>query len=327
MQNPKKRLLIFLAVLLAVLCIAGAELLACRIAEPALYNAIMSPVRAAAQRTAQTGSALINGAAQAGRSFLDGAAQVGRELSRQIGETSAAIQAQWEEFTTPPPPPPAEADMEETTLSEPNASPTLEILDPSVSDLIYRDGVEVLTGGGVDVIYFNQTDDRWEDETYGTDPIRTHGCGPTVMSMAVSSLTDEMVDPAEMADLCVKKGYWAKKHGSYHAIVPGIAEAYGLDCTPMPPEEMDTDSVFTHLATGDLIVALVIKGHFTNGGHFILLRGTTLGGEVLVADPASRERSLSAWDLDLIIDELSHNRISGSPFWILSTPRENLSAG
>ena len=32
-------------------------------------------------------------------------------------------------------------------------------------------------------------------------------------------------------------------------------------------------------------------GHFTSGGHFILLRGVTLDGNILVADPNSRARS------------------------------------
>lgn len=326
MHDPKRHRFILFALLLGGVCIAGAELLACRVADPALYETVMSPVRAGVDRGLQAGERVLDGMAQAGRRIWDGVVWAGEELSQAVSETGAAIQARWESLTAVPPSS-EEEDIETTTLSEPDAPPVLEILDPSVSDLIFRDGVEILTGGGVDVVYFNQTDEVWDGKTYGSDPIRTHACGPTVMSMVVSSLTDEMVDPAEMADICVKKGYWAKKHGSYHAIVPGIAEAYGLDCTPMPPEELNRDSVFTSLATGDLIVALVIKGHFTNGGHFILLRGTTLAGEVLVADPASRERSLTAWDLDLIIDELSHTRISGSPFWLISKPRENLAEG
>ncbi len=74
------------------------------------------------------------------------------------------------------------------------------------------------------------------------------------------------------------------------------------------------------LATGNLVVALMKKGHFTNGGHYIVLRGVTLGGEVLVADPASRERSLTAWDLSLILDELSSSRDSGAPLWLVTLP-------
>ena len=57
---------------------------------------------------------------------------------------------------------------------------------------------------------------------------------------------------------------------------------------------------------------------FRSGGHFILLRGVTPEGQVLVADPASRERSLMPWDLDLIVSELSKTRSNGSPFWLIS---------
>lgn len=42
------------------------------------------------------------------------------------------------------------------------------------------------------------------------------------------------------------------------------------------------------------------RGHFTERGHFIILRGVTLEGRVLVADPNSRERSLAAWEPQLI---------------------------
>jgi hypothetical protein len=59
-------------------------------------------------------------------------------------------------------------------------------------------------------------------------------------------------------------------------------------------------------------------GHFTQGGHFILLRGITLDGKVLVADPSSRERSLTAWDPQVILDELSSSTSAGAPLWTLS---------
>ena len=65
-------------------------------------------------------------------------------------------------------------------------------------------------------------------------------------------------------------------------------------------------------------MALMGPGHFTNRGHFILLRGVTLDGSILVADPASPERSLTTWDPELIVDELSSSRDSGGPLWVLS---------
>ena len=43
-----------------------------------------------------------------------------------------------------------------------------------------------------------------------------------------------------------------------------------------------------------------------------------VGGEILVADPASRERSLIPWDLSLILEELSPSRTNGAALWVLS---------
>ena len=166
--------------------------------------------------------------------------------------------------------------------------------------------------------YYNQSDEAWAEEPYGSDTVGRYGCGPAVMAMVVSTLTDTRMDPAQMAQHCVDQGYWAKKQGSYWAIVPGAAADFGLTCTSLPPEETDRDTILHYLSTGQLLVALVGPGHFTNGGHFIILRGTTLDGSILVADPASLERSLTLWDLDLILDELSHGRSDGGPLWAIS---------
>ena len=69
-----------------------------------------------------------------------------------------------------------------------------------------------------------------------------------------------------------------------------------------------------------MLVALEGTGHFTNGGHFIVLRGVTLTGKLLVADPASEERSLMEWDPQLVLDELSASRSNGAPLWVISPP-------
>ena len=185
-----------------------------------------------------------------------------------------------------------------------------------------RDGQEILTGGGLEVAYFNQTDESREAQMYGSDPLATHGCGPTAMAMAVSSLTGEIVDPADMAALCVRDGYWCRNHGSYLAMVQGVAETFGLECQALDPATVEAEEIYRRLNDGELLVALMTKGHFTRGGHFILLRGTTLSGEILVADPASRDRSLIPWDLSLILEELSPSRNDGAPLWALSAPAE-----
>jgi len=286
-------------VLLGVVCIGGVELLACRFFEPALYEDLVEPVR---EKAAEV---------------WDGVRQTGAALSDRVGEVKSSFQAWLEEVTAPPPEP--ELKEEGTTLSQPELAPPKEMLDPLISDIVEREGVEYLTGGGLEIVYYNQTDEARAEQMYGTDPLSTHGCGPTALAMAVSSLTGEAVDPADMAQLCVDRGWWCKSHGSYLSIVQGAAEAYGLTCESVDLNTLEEDDLYYRLSAGDVAVALMTKGHFTKGGHFILLRGTTLSGEILVADPASRDRSLIPWDLSLILDELSPSRHDGAPLWILSS--------
>lgn len=304
-QKPKRRKWLRAAryicvVLLAAACIGGVELLACRFFEPALYEDLMEPVR---EKAAEVWS----GAQEAGAALADRA-----EAARN------AFQSWLEEVAAPPP----EPEEEGTALSQPELAPPKELLDPLISDIVEREGVEYLTGGDVEIVYYNQTDEARAEQMYGADLLSTHGCGPTAMAMAVSSLTGEPVDPADMAQMCVERGWWCKGHGSYLSIVQGAAEAYGLACESVAPDALEANDLYFRLSAGEVAVALMTKGHFTKGGHFILLRGTTLSGEILVADPASRDRSLIPWDLSLILDELSPSRHDGAPLWFLSKPAE-----
>ena len=89
---------------------------------------------------------------------------------------------------------------------------------PSLGDVRFTDGA-------VEVVYFNQYDERYADEPYGTDNIGGYGCGPTSMSIVVSSLTEDIVDPIEMAEWSYENGYWCSKSGSYHALIPAAAKA------------------------------------------------------------------------------------------------------
>ena len=306
-------------VLLAVVCIGGAELAACRFFAPALYEELMEPVRETAHQTAQTAGRALEAVCRAGNAAAKKAGEAAAVLALRAGEARAGFR-EWMEAAAAPTPEAEPLGAEDSTLAQPEIAPPREILDPLISDIILREGQEILTGGGVDVVYFNQTDEARAGQKYGSDPLSTHGCGPTAMAMAVSSLTGEAVDPADMAALCVKQGYWCKSHGSYLSIVQGVAETYGLECEALDLATLEEDDLYLRLATGDVAVALMTKGHFTKGGHFILLRGATLSGEILVADPASRDRSLISWDLSLILDELSPSRHDGAPLWMLSNP-------
>jgi len=170
------------------------------------------------------------------------------------------------------------------------------------------------TDGATEVVYFNQLDERWANKPYGTDNIGGYGCGPTSMSIVVSSLTGNIVDPIEMAEWAYKNGGWCSKSGSYHSLIPNAAKAWGLTvegCTASEPQR-----ILDALGEGKLVVAIMTKGHFTSGGHFIVLRGVQ-DGKIMVADPASTTRSGKLWDLSIILNEASKRAGAGGPFWII----------
>ena len=178
---------------------------------------------------------------------------------------------------------------------------------PSLGDICFADGA-------TEVVYFNQLDERYASQPYGTDHIGGYGCGPTSMAIVVSSLTEEYVEPTEMARWSYENGYWCKGSGSYHALIPGAAAEWGLPvsgCTASEPQR-----ILDALAEGKLVVAIMSKGHFTSGGHFIVLRGVKDGG-IMVADPASYRRSGQLWDLEIILNEASRRAGAGGPFWII----------
>ena len=173
----------------------------------------------------------------------------------------------------------------------------------------------IYTEGGREVVYYNQLDERWADAPYGTDNIGGYACGPTSMSIVVSSLTEQTVDPPTMAQWAYEAGYWCEGNGSYHTLIPGCAEHFELNCDSISPS--DPQAVVDALADGKLIVALMSKGHFTSSGHFMVLRAVTSNGKILVADPASKKRSEQEWDLSLILDEVRQGAGAGGPLWAI----------
>ena len=112
-----------------------------------------------------------------------------------------------------------------------------------------------------------------------------------------------------------QNGYWCSGNGSYHSLIPGAAEGFGLQWESISTD--DPQAVVDTLASGKLIVALMSKGHFTSSGHFMVLRGVTSEGKILVADPASKKRSEQEWDISIILDEARKGAAAGGPLWAI----------
>lgn len=304
--SNRKHWYILLLSLLAVLCIGAAELTACYFFDPALYEQVTAPVRRCAAAAAEAGKRAAFAASEA-------AAQAHLRVARQVTAAGVHLSAFWSGLTDPK----EELPEQDRQLAEdPVLTDSGAATDPAVTELTVIDGRDVLTGGTMPVVYYNQSSDAWADQPYGTDDIGRYGCGPTVMSMVVSSMTDEESDPLQMAQWAVAHGHWARRGGSYHSLVESAAAAYGLTAVSLP--EHTVESVRDALLSGKLLIALMGPGHFTKSGHFIILRGITLSGRILVADPNSEERSLEEWEPELILEELSRSTANGSPLWVIS---------
>ena len=184
-----------------------------------------------------------------------------------------------------------------------------------------QSGTLIKSAGAVDVIYYMQTDDRWGNLYYGdatsTDTMAKYACGPTSMAMVVSSLTDISIDPIQMCAWAVQNNYWYPQSGSLHSLIPDCAKAFGLQSEGVANDADAAGKISEALSEGKLIVALMGKGHFTSGGHFIVLRGITEEGKILVADANSEENTNTEWDVETITAEAKAWANANGPFWII----------
>lgn len=180
--------------------------------------------------------------------------------------------------------------------------------------------------GNIDVVYYNQNDSPWKNMLYGT--IRTigiSGCGPTSMAIVISTFTGKEVTPAETADWSYQNGYLVQGYEngnpyamSSHSLIPALAKEYGLTSTGISKNNNTADAIYRELSKGKLIVAIMGPGHFTSGGHFIVLSGVTEDGKILVTDCASRQRTNQEWDIQTIINESKGGAGAGGPFWAIN---------
>lgn len=281
--------------LLALLCVGGMELAFCAHFSPALFHKLTDPVVQPVIRMVNTAQAQVRQWKLERRrdrvlaDILELSGQFSRPRLVQLPERPQY--AEHPELLTPPTPEPAR-----------------------LTEFLEEDGHTILTGT-TPVVYYNQGDPAWRDKPFGTDPIGPYACGPTAMAMVVATLTDTATDPAQMSVWAYEHGYWCAASGSYPSIIEGTSKAFGLACRDT--RECDAATLCSHLSDGGLAVALVGPGHFTESGHFILMHGTTPSGDVLVADPNSRENSLTPWSPQTILDEAKASDGNGVRIWLI----------
>ena len=161
--------------------------------------------------------------------------------------------------------------------------------------------------------YYDQTDYQQPYGKYGT--IATHGCGPTAMAIAVSSLLGQEHNPIELTNYACSNGY-CSAGGTLHSFFSAAAKKYGL--TSKQVNKKNKDEIFAALKGGkSIVIAIMGPGTFTRDGHFITLTGSD-GDKVFVHDPNNGDGKgyNKLWDFSLIEKEVSTN--TSTPFWIIS---------
>lgn len=182
--------------------------------------------------------------------------------------------------------------------------------DADLSDIVFTG-----RGNSKDVVYFSQYDSRWGSQMYGkTNTIAGAGCGPSSLAICISTLTNKTVTPPEVCTWSVKTGHRCEGSGSYHSLIPDGAAHWGVPCRGIGQSKKQ---LVQALQDGKLVIAIMSRGHFTRGGHFIVLRGITSQGKILVADCASYERSQKEWEINIFLNECNKGSAAGGPFWVL----------
>lgn len=148
---------------------------------------------------------------------------------------------------------------------------------------------------------FLQWDARWGYAPYGgaavEDMIGLSGCGPAALSMVTVALTGNLDwNPRAVADFAVENGYYIDGAGTAWSLMETGCAALGLSSRAL---SLDEGAMRAALDAGELLIASVGPGDFTQKGHFIVVCGYD-GAGFEIRDPNSRKNSEKTWSYDTL---------------------------
>ena len=184
--------------------------------------------------------------------------------------------------------------------------------DKEYVDHVLRYYIITSTGGtypanGMQIPHYLQTD--YGNIPYGGGSIATSGCGPTSFAMVASYLTGKAITPVDAVSWC-GNSYYKPGVGTYWSYFAAAASHFGCGSVT---QTNDPNNVLKALSEGHPVISSQSAGLFTRGGHFIVLRGVTASGKVLVNDPND---SASKNYINREFDMMSEIHATASAYWI-----------
>lgn len=174
-------------------------------------------------------------------------------------------------------------------------------------------------------VSYLQTDPRWKNLPYRvtgeTSTIGGSGCGPTAAAMCIETLTGKTFTPADACKWSVDHGYKALNQGTYYSYFPPQFEAFGIKCWQLSwtntyhnPTSKIHDEMLNYIKQGYYAIALMKKGNWTSGGHFIVVWWAD--GKIRINDPASTKDSRLNGDINTFRNEAAY-------YWIVDARAYN----
>ncbi len=158
--------------------------------------------------------------------------------------------------------------------------------------------------------FISQNDEAFENVSYATSNVRSSGCGPISLTMAINYLygkdTVDLNDVLAWAEL---NQMYEENSGTKWSMIRNYPTTIGVSSQELYFRNYDVFS--TSLGEGQVYVTSMKKGSFTNSGHFIVITEIK-DGKASVLDSTSICRSLKEWDARLIFEE------SNKYFWKIS---------
>lgn len=158
-------------------------------------------------------------------------------------------------------------------------------------------------------VFYRQNWSYLKNLPYGDEGFGQCGCGPTCVAAVISNLAGVPVTPEDMRVWGLEHGSWLAGGGTTYDFMISTPKRYGIKATSM--HAADRAGVETALREGKLILVCMGPGDFTLGAHFMLYRGITDDGDILIADSYSYEFSAKPWKWEDLYAQLK-----SYTFWV-----------